>query len=171
MAKTGVKARRKPGEKIGTLTITEIIEHPSRKYRCVCDCGRTVTRTEVSFTQAKRRGNIANCGAGIHKRGKHGPSGPRTEAQKEMLRKAQGKDDGTFLAVLAKEEPNKNSQTGYRGVVQRRGKYIARIAYQRHQEHLGVFDTPEEAAEAYRNAKERIAGEEIRAWKERRKQK
>ena len=53
---------------------------------------------------------------------------------------------------------NKNSSTGYMGVSyhKRDGKYQARIKVNNKKKHLGYFDTPEEAYQAYVEAKAKL---------------
>ena len=53
-------------EKIGSLTIEEIIEDNNnlnlRKFKCKCKCGNTCIRTGKVLTQAIRKNQDSNCG-------------------------------------------------------------------------------------------------------------
>ena len=64
---------------------------------------------------------------------------------------------GSNLLAITRSTLNKNSTSGFTGVsLMKNGKYRAYIYFQRKQFHLGSFDTKEDAAAAYRNAKEKI---------------
>lgn len=52
-----------------------------------------------------------------------------------------------------------NNTTGFKGVYRRGQKYVAKIVISRKQKHLGIRDTPEEAASLYREAAREIHGE------------
>lgn len=56
---------------------------------------------------------------------------------------------------------SKNNTSGYKGVSldKRRNKWMAQLSLDRRHIHLGYFDNPELAAEAYRVAIERIHGD------------
>jgi hypothetical protein len=54
--------------------------------------------------------------------------------------------------------PKRTSQTGIKGVWPKAGKYIARIQNGQRQQHLGYFETPEEAREAYTKAAAELHG-------------
>ena len=74
-----------------------------------------------------------------------------------------GHIDGTYIYALGDRAQNRNNTSGYTGVssVITRGKqrYRAYINFRRKQYSLGFFDTPEDAHEAYLEAKQRIHGE------------
>lgn len=53
----------------------------------------------------------------------------------------------------------KDNTSGYRGVVQSRGRWKAQIKFNGRSKHLGVFDTKEEAALAYETAAKDHFGE------------
>ena len=62
--------------------------------------------------------------------------------------------NGTSLDMIrSKKIPNDNT-TGYRGVYLIKGKYVAKIVFQKKAYYLGVYDNIEEAAEARKEAEE-----------------
>ena len=64
---------------------------------------------------------------------------------------------GSSLLHITSDTIKKNNTSGFTGVsLMKSGKYRAYINFQRKQFHLGSFDTPEDAAAAYRDAKEKI---------------
>ena len=61
-----------------------------------------------------------------------------------------------------------NNTSGYKGVYWIRGKYIAKIVFQKKQYFLGAYENIEDAAEARREAEEVLfdgAAEHYRKWK------
>lgn len=71
------------------------------------------------------------------------------------------------LRVATKGENNinrgmqKNNSTGFKGVFwhRQRAKWMAQIGHHKRCVHLGLFDTPEEASLAYREASQKLHGE------------
>lgn len=53
----------------------------------------------------------------------------------------------------------KNNTSGYKGVWEKRGRWIASLTYERRRYHLGTFDTREEAARAYDDKALELFGE------------
>jgi len=71
--------------------------------------------------------------------------------------------------LKSKKVPTDNT-TGYKGVYFIRGKYVAKIVFQKKQYFLGTYENIEEAAEARREAEEVLfdgVAEHYRKWKER----
>jgi len=65
----------------------------------------------------------------------------------------------TCLTQLISDRPNRNNQIGYRGVHRRAdGRYRAILNFKKKIYRLGDYDTPQEASEAYKQAKEDLAG-------------
>ena len=74
---------------------------------------------------------------------------------------------GSSLLSVTSDTIKKNNTSGYTGVSQlKSGKYRAYINFQRIQFHLGTFDTAENAAIAYKDAKEKIKEKFIDWYKE-----
>lgn len=69
--------------------------------------------------------------------------------------------------VKSKKIPADNT-SGYKGVYQIRGKYVAKIVFQKKQYLLGTYDNIEDAAEARKEAEEILfdgVAEHYRNWK------
>ena len=67
------------------------------------------------------------------------------------------------------QKPPRDNTTGYKGVYQVRGKYLAKIVFQKKQYFLGTYDSIEEAAAARKSAEALLFGETaafIQKWKE-----
>jgi hypothetical protein len=136
------------GKRFGRLIVIGPSE-PRRGKRpdwlCRCDCGKTVTVLGVDLLQ----GSALSCGC------------YRKQVAIEKLPNAhekRGEIDGTVLAMLSGTEPFSNGTSGFRGVSWNKplGKYTAQITFKRKKYHLGVFDSPEKAHEAYLQAKEEL---------------
>jgi hypothetical protein len=67
----------------------------------------------------------------------------------------------THAQNLFNRGKNKNNTSGFKGVVwyPRTSKWKAQIMYQRKMFHIGLFSTPEEASEAYKNRAIQLFGE------------
>ena len=67
------------------------------------------------------------------------------------------------IATPSKNQANSrmqvNNTTGFKGVSRKRKRFVASIAVDGKQRHLGTFDTAEEAHIAYRDASEKYHGE------------
>lgn len=61
---------------------------------------------------------------------------------------------------VASRQRKTSSRVGYTGVYQENNRYRAVISINRKSVHLGMFDTPEEAAEAYNKKSKELFGEE-----------
>ena len=71
--------------------------------------------------------------------------------------------DGTSISHLRSKRTPKNNTTGVRGVYLIRGKYVAKIVFQKKQYLLGTYDRIEDAAEA-RKAAEEIVNDRVAAF-------
>ncbi len=61
---------------------------------------------------------------------------------------------------VASRQRKTSSRAGYTGVYQENNRYRAVISINRKSVHLGMFDTPEEAAEAYNKKSRELFGDE-----------
>jgi hypothetical protein len=61
---------------------------------------------------------------------------------------------------VASRQRKTSSKVGYTGVYQENKRYRAVISINRKSVHLGMFDTPEEAADAYNKKSKELFGEE-----------
>lgn len=124
----------------GRLTAIEPTEKRKRGYivwKCKCQCGKEV---EVE-TGLLTSGGTKSCGCW----------------RSERLTIVNHYIDGTSLAhSLSVREKSKNSKSGYVGVFEDDGKWVACIYYKKKQYYLGRFDKLEDAVDARRLAKERI---------------
>lgn len=104
-------------------------------WQCRCDCGKEV---EVSYNELMYT-HIQSCGC-------------MKRAHDQKLNKYLTHVEGTSIdAIKSKKVPTDNT-TGYRGVYNIRGKYLAKIVFQKKQYYLGKYDSIEEAVKARREA-------------------
>lgn len=133
------------GKIFGNLKILGFdgVRNRLRMARCLClNCGR---ETSVPYTKLMR-GVVKICFTCAKKNLDKGHT--------EISDLSKG---GSNLLAITRSTLNKNSTSGFTGVsLMKNGKYRAYIYFQRKQFHLGSFDTKEDAAVAYRNAKEKI---------------
>ena len=135
------------GQRFGRLSAIEALEKRSGSesvvWRCRCDCGReteTASRDLLS-------GNTRSCGC--IKQEQPGP-------QKYMRY-----IDGTCIENLESRKLRRDNTSGHTGVQLEKasGKWIALIQFKGRRYTLGRFDKLEDAAEARREAENRIFGE------------
>ena len=129
------------GQKFGMLTAM----YPSKRYdrsgsviwRCRCDCGNEV---DVSYN-ALTYTNHKSCGC-------------RKKEHNQKLKNYLTHVAGTSVdSIKSKKVPTDNT-TGYKGVYYIRGKYTAKIVFQKKAYYLGSFDDIEDAAQARKEAEE-----------------
>ena len=122
-------------------------------WHCRCDCGNEL---DISYNNL-RYSNQRSCGC---RRREHDQelSGLLTHVA------------GTSMDMLKSKKIPKNNTTGVKGVYLIRGKYVAKIVFQKKQYLLGSYPTLEEATEARREADELIANQVVayyERWKQR----
>ena len=108
-------------------------------WHCRCDCGKEVdySYNELLYT------NIKSCGC-------------LKEEHNMVLRTFLTHVDGTSIDALKSDRIPSNNTTGVKGVYKIRGKYVAKIVFNKKQYILGQFDTLALAAEARKKAEKVI---------------
>ena len=144
------------GQRFGRL----VAQHPSKRYdksgsvvwHCKCDCGNEV---DVSYNTLVYT-NQKSCGC-------------QKKEHDCKLHTYLTHVAGTSVDMLKSKKIPTDNTTGYRGVYLIRGKYVAKIVFQKKQYFLGTYDNIEDAAEARKKAEEVLfddVAEHYRKWKE-----
>lgn len=145
------------GRKFGRLTAL----YPAKRYdkggsviwMCRCDCGNEV---EVSYNSLMYT-NLKSCGC-------------QKKEHDQKLQTFLTHVAGTSIDLLKSKKVPTDNTTGYKGVYLIRGKYVAKIVFQKKAYYLGVFDRIEDAAEARKEAEAVLfdgVAEHYKMWKER----
>lgn len=133
------------GQRFGRLTALSPTKERDSKgfvmWHCRCDCG---TELDVSYN-ALMYTNQCSCGC-------------QKKAHDEALSQLQTRVDGTSLDIIKSSKLPANNTTGVRGVYFVKGKYAAKLVFQKKAYYLGVYPTLEEAAEARKEAEEALYG-------------
>lgn len=144
------------GQRFGRLTAM----YPTKKrdakgfviWHCRCDCGN---EPDVSYN------NLMYCG--------QQSCGCRKKEHDQELGTLLTHVGGTSLEMIQSQKLPRDNTTGYKGVYLVRGKYMAKIVFQKKQYFLGTYDSIEEAAAARKSAEALLFGETaafIQKWKE-----
>lgn len=147
------------GRRFGRLLVitqTDRRDGSSIVWRCRCDCGQEV---DVPARNLLHRGTVS-CGCLRRQIAMDNLSGKPADKL--------GQIDGTNVSRLRATRPQSNNRSGYRGVSWHPyphggGRWIAVIYFKGRRYRLGFYDTPEEAAKSYAEAKEHIHGDFV-AW-------
>lgn len=122
-------------------------------WHCRCDCGNEIDVMYNNLVYC----NMKSCGC-------------RKKAHDKKLGSFLTHIDGTSVDMIKSKKVPSDNTTGYRGVYLIKGKYVAKIVFQKKAYHLGTFDSIEQAAEARREAEE-ILYDKVSAfydmWKQR----
>lgn len=127
------------GQKFNYLTALELTDKRNQRgqalWHCRCDCGREVdvTYNDLVYT------NLMSCGC-------------RKLEHNASLAQTLTHVDGTSMDFIRSKRIPSNNTTGIRGVYMARGKFAAKIVFQKKQYHLGFYDTLEAAAQARKEA-------------------
>ena len=108
-------------------------------WHCLCDCG---SQTDVSYN------------ALVHS--KQQSCGCRKKQHEEKLHTFLTFVDGTNIDTLKSKKVPANNTTGTKGVYLIRGKYVAKIVFQKKQYILGSYANIEDAAAARINAEKQL---------------
>lgn len=141
------------GKKFGKLTalypLKKTDKSRSRIWHCLCDCGQEVDKSYNSL----QYGNVQSCGC-IRKEYNQQLSNHLTHV------------DGTSMDILKSKKTPSDNTTGCKGVYRIRGKYVAKIVFQKKAYYLGTFEDYEEAVNARKEAESVIFEEVVLFYKE-----
>jgi len=148
----GCKAQKKythadiAGRSFNALTALYPLDSRSKggnvMWQCRCECGNELA---VSYNDL-RYSNTKSCGC--RKKG-------HNQEMKDLLTHVAG----TSIEHLRSQKKPKNNTTGVRGVYLIKGRYVAKIVFQKKPYYLGSFRELADAAEARREAEEAINGQ------------
>ena len=129
------------GQKFRKLTALYPTEQRTEKgddiWHCRCDCG---TETDVSYNSLMYS-SMQSCGC-------------QKKENDQNLKNQLTRVAGTSVDLVKSRRLPKDNTTGCKGVYRIRGKYVAKIYFQKKAYYLGVFDEMEDAAQARREAEE-----------------
>jgi len=144
------------GQKFDMLTALYPVKREREKgsviWHCRCDCGNEI---DVSYNALMYT--------------KHKSCGCRKKEHNRNLKNYLTHIAGTSVDGIKSKKIPKDNTTGYKGVYLIKGKYTAKIVFQKKAYYLGNFDDIEEAAQARRDAEEILfdgVAEHYRKWKE-----
>ncbi len=136
------------GWRFGRLTALQATDRRDGKgsvvWRCRCDCGN---ETDVSYNNLVYA-NQQSCGC-------------KKREHDNAVRMHLIHIDGTSIDALRSSKVPSNNTTGVKGVYFVRGRYMAKIVFQKKQFSLGMYDTLAEAAAARKTAEEELNGKVI----------
>ena len=148
------------GEKFGRLTALYVAKRYAKGgsviWHCKCDCGNEV---DVSYNSLMYS-NLKSCGC-------------QKKEHDQKLASYLTHVAGTSIDMLKSKKIPTDNTTGYKGVYFVRGKYIAKIVFQKKQYFLGTYDDIEGAAEARREAEKVLfddVAEHYSIWKQKAEQ-
>lgn len=129
------------GKKIGRLTALYPLDERDAKgavmWHCKCECGNEVDYSYNTLMYS----DIRSCGCWKRER-------------ESKLSELIARVDGTSIDMIKSKKIPTDNTTGVKGVYFHKGKWLAKIVFQKKQYHLGRYDTIEEAAEARKEAEE-----------------
>lgn len=131
------------GQRFGRLMALRPLKDRDSKgsvvWHCRCDCGN---EADISYN-CLMYSEIKSCGC-------------LKKEHDQNLGKFLTHVDGTSIDMLKSRKVPSNNTTGVKGVYLIRGKYVAKIVFQKKQYFLGAFDDLQEAAEARKEAEDQI---------------
>lgn len=129
------------GQKFNRLTALYPLDQRTAKgglvWHCRCDCGNEV---DVSYNELAYS-NLKSCGC-------------QKKEHDMMLKEFLPHVDGTSIHHLRSKKTPSNNTTGVRGVYLIKGRYVAKIVFQKKQYLLGTYDNLTDAADARKEAEE-----------------
>lgn len=143
-------------QKFGRLTALYPTEKRARNGSVIwhlrCDCGKEVDAPYNDLVYANQK----SCGC-------------QKKEHDQKLHTLLTHVDGTSVDMLKSKKIPTDNTTGYKGVYLYRGKYIAKIVFQKKQYCLGTYENIEDAAAARKEAEEILfdgVAEHYRKWKQ-----
>lgn len=138
-----------------------VAQYPSRRYdksgsviwHCKCGCGKELDLSYNTLVYTNRK----SCGC-------------QKKEHDQKLKTFLTHVAGTSVDMLKSKKIPTDNTTGYKGVYLIRGKYVAKIVFQKKQYFLGTYEKIEDAAEARKEAEEVLfdgVAEHYRKWKQR----
>lgn len=148
-------AKKLIGKTINGLKVLDARQEPPDKngrreimLQCQCTCGKLFWARKAHILS----GNTRSCG--------HGETEHLQLGHDAVKNASVAGTSAIAVAARMKGTINKNSGTGMNGVSRtKQGRYRAYINFRRKQYRLGVYDRPEEAAAARKEAENRIYGD------------
>ena len=144
------------GKKFNRLTALYISKRNDPKdgvlWHCRCDCGNEVDVPYNSLVFCNQK----SCGC-------------QKKEHDQKLQTFLTHVAGTSVDMLKSKKVPTDNTTGYKGVYLIRGKYVAKIVFQKKQYFLGTYEKIEDAAEARKEAEEVLfdgVAEHYQKWKE-----
>jgi len=144
------------GQKFGRLTALNATEKRDNKgyiiWNCLCDCGNEVEISYNNLLYTKQN----SCGC------------QRKENNQKLATYLTHVAGTSVDSLKSKKVPTDNT-TGYKGVYFIRGKYVAKIVFQKKAYYLGAFESINDAAEARKEAEEVLfdgMAKHYEMWKE-----
>ena len=110
-------------------------------WHCRCDCGNEINIPYNELVYSNR----VSCGC-------------RKKIHEEQLHQFLTHVAGTSMEMLKSAKLPKDNTTGCKGVYRIRGKYVAKIVFQKRAYYLGTYDNFEDAALARKQAETNIFG-------------
>ena len=159
-AKRGKSITDIKGQRFGNLVAKYVTDKRDNKgsaiWHCKCDCGNEI---EVSYNKLLYTKTIS-CGC-------------KKRQHEQKLNTFLQHVDGTSMDMLKSKKIPTNNTTGVKGVYYIRGKYMAKIVFQKKQYVLGNYETLDEAADARKQAEEELNAAVLthyEKWQERAKE-
>lgn len=139
-------------QKFKSLTALYPLRERSKKgsivWHCRCDCGNEV---DIPYNELVYS-NIKSCGC-------------LKKAHDQKLKSFLVHIDGTSLDMIKSRKTPRDNTTGVKGVYLIRGKYVAKIVFQKKAYYLGSFDSIEAATDCRRKAEDLLFGETVDYYK------
>lgn len=138
------------GKKFNKLTVLERVNNKTGnryKWKCLCDCGNIT----LVYPQNLKNGHTKSCGCIQLESAFSNVEKAKSSYRKKYI------VEGTSIAKIAQDKPNKNNRSGTTGVFfhSQSQKWDARITFQGKRYELGRFKHKEDAIKARKEAEDK----------------